>query len=339
MICSRATDTSDSKLSPAVSGHPDFLAPVFASWILVLDSRRCPRQRLELWSNRTGLMPSLTPSPVIVNVYDLADFNFYLNWCGLGAYHSGLQVHGREYAYGAHPYECSGIFDTAPLEAPGDVSFRTSIYVGDTYYTADELEDLIAHMGREYLGRRYHLLQTNCNSFTSDACFALCGERAPGWINRLAGVALAVHCLCPTSWVPPLQPPSMVPNFDDLPSAQSVRGGMPVAESQQARPYLMERLGSDEQVVTMTSHGRNRNTGRVPVLQYAEPVPRGNSPSKLAASSGKTLSVVHVEGDSGGLRPADGRTGHSKSRRKRDGNGSRDQTQSSDLSDLIDYDE
>lgn len=75
---------------------------------------------------------------------------------------------------------------------------------------------------------------------------------------------------------------------------------MPVAESQQARPYLMERMGSDEQVVTMTSHGRNRNTGRVPVMQYAEPVPRGHSPSKLAASSGKTLSVVRVEGDSGG---------------------------------------
>lgn len=96
------------------------------------------------------------------------------------------------------------------------VSFRTSIYVGDTYYTAEELEDMIAHMGREYLGRRYHLLQTNCNSFTSDACFALCGERPPGWINRLAGVAMAVHCLCPTSWVPPLQPPSMVPNFDGV---------------------------------------------------------------------------------------------------------------------------
>jgi PPPDE putative peptidase domain len=97
------------------------------------------------------------------------------------------------------------------------VSFRRSIYVGDTYYTADELEDLMAHMGREYLGRRYHLLQTNCNSFTSDACFALCGERPPAWINRLAGVAMAVHCLCPTSWVPRLQPPSMLPNFDGTP--------------------------------------------------------------------------------------------------------------------------
>ena len=49
-------------------------------------------------------MPSATPAPVIVNVYDLADFNAYLNWCGMGAYHSGLQVHGREWAYGGVAY-------------------------------------------------------------------------------------------------------------------------------------------------------------------------------------------------------------------------------------------
>lgn len=112
--------------------------------------------------------------------------------------------------------------NTTNSRAASAVSFRTSIHVGDTYYTAEELEDLIAHMGREYLGRRYHLLQTNCNSFSSDASFALCGERPPGWINRLAGVAMAVHCVCPTSWVPPLQPPSMMPNFDGMPTASAL---------------------------------------------------------------------------------------------------------------------
>ena len=39
-------------------------------------------------------------TPVIINVYDLADFNAYLNWAGLGAYHTGVQCHGREYAFG-----------------------------------------------------------------------------------------------------------------------------------------------------------------------------------------------------------------------------------------------
>ena len=58
-------------------------------------------------------MPSATPAPVIVNVYDLADFNAYLNWCGMGAYHSGLQVHGREWAYGGVP--CTKDFSTRTI--------------------------------------------------------------------------------------------------------------------------------------------------------------------------------------------------------------------------------
>lgn len=94
------------------------------------------------------------------------------------------------------------------------VSLRCSIEVGRTSYTEDELLELIDHMGIEYSGRRYHLLQTNCNNFSSDLCYALCGKRPPGWTNRLAGVAVALHCLCPTSLVPPLQPPSMCPYGD-----------------------------------------------------------------------------------------------------------------------------
>lgn len=38
--------------------------------------------------------------PVTVNVYDLGDFNGYLTWFGVGIFHSGVEVHGKEYAFG-----------------------------------------------------------------------------------------------------------------------------------------------------------------------------------------------------------------------------------------------
>eukprot|EP00892_Ulva_mutabilis_P011658 jgi/Ulvmu1/8865/UM049_0047.1 len=183
-------------------------------------------------------------TPVIVNVYDLADFNSYLNWAGLGAYHTGVQCHGREYAFGAHPYDCSGIFDTAPMEAPGEVAFRCSIQVGETSYSEDELLEVIDEMGLHYSGQRYHLLQQNCNNFSSDLCFALCGNRPPGWTNRLAGVAVALHCLCPSSIVPPLQPPTMLPGEgNDTPAPRSQRGSGDSSEGHS----LLQHIAHEEE--------------------------------------------------------------------------------------------
>lgn len=61
------------------------------------------------------------------------------------------------------------------------------------------------------MGSLYHLLQTNCNHFCSDLCFALVGKRPPAWINRLADVTVSVHCLFPPTWLPPLKPPTVEP--------------------------------------------------------------------------------------------------------------------------------
>ena len=39
---------------------------------------------------------------VRLNIYDLAEQNWYLAWAGVGIYHSGVEIYNVEYAYGAY---------------------------------------------------------------------------------------------------------------------------------------------------------------------------------------------------------------------------------------------
>ncbi|KAF8055918.1 ESR2 [Scenedesmus sp. PABB004] len=85
--------------------------------------------------------------------------------------------------------------------------------MGDTALSAGQVQQLVQQMGHQYKGNQYHLLQLNCNHFASDMCVQLTGKPAPPWINRLAGLAVLLHCFLPGSWVPPLQTPSAAPDL------------------------------------------------------------------------------------------------------------------------------
>lgn len=151
---------------------------------------------------------------VHVNVYDLWDQNDSLYWCGFGIFHSGVEVYDSEYAYGAHDFSSSGIFETAPRKTPGTVGFRESIKIGRTHLTRQEVDELCDRLGEVYRGNQYHLLARNCNHFTSDLTKELTGHRSPGWVNRLAGCGMCCSCLLPAGLNPPLPPPPGGENED-----------------------------------------------------------------------------------------------------------------------------
>ncbi|KAJ9515427.1 hypothetical protein QJQ45_016430, partial [Haematococcus lacustris] len=154
-------------------------------------------------------VPSGPMAPVYLNVYDLTQHNQLTYFCGVGIFHAGVEVYNTEYAYGGHEFDYTGVFATNPRDAPGLVVFRESIYMGETDLSQEEVQQLIYKMGQEFKGNRYHLLQRNCNHFASNVVYQLTGRPAPSWINRLASIAVMLHCLLPPSWVPPLQTPSI----------------------------------------------------------------------------------------------------------------------------------
>lgn len=133
---------------------------------------------------------------VHLNVYDIVPANDYLYWIGLGVFHSGIEINGVEYAFGAHESPTSGIFEVEPRNWPG-FTFRRSISLGATDMSPLEFKVLIDRMSSQYTGDSYNLLTKNCNHFTNDVCMKLTGRPLPGWVNRLANVGSLCSCVLP----------------------------------------------------------------------------------------------------------------------------------------------
>lgn len=140
-------------------------------------------------------------TPVYLNVYDLTPINSYLYWAGLGVFHSGVEVHGVEYAFGAHNYPTSGIFKVGPRQCPG-FKFRKSIFIGTTHYDPFEVREFFQLESSKYSGNSYHLVSKNCNHFSEDICQKLTGERIPKWVNRLAKMGSICNCILPETIKP-----------------------------------------------------------------------------------------------------------------------------------------
>jgi hypothetical protein len=135
---------------------------------------------------------------VYLNVYDLTPMNGYVYWAGLGVFHSGVEVHGVEYAFGAHDFPTSGVFEVEPRQCPG-FTFRKSIYIGTTNLSPSQLREFLEQLAGNYNGDTYHLIAKNCNHFCNDICLKLTGNSIPGWVNRLAKIGSFCNCLLPES--------------------------------------------------------------------------------------------------------------------------------------------
>lgn len=135
---------------------------------------------------------------VVLNVYDLTPVNSYTYWVGFGIFHSGIEVHGKEYGFGAHDFPVSGVFEVEPRSCPGFI-YRSSILLGRINMPPSEFRTFIECTASEYHGDTYNLISKNCNHFTDDIAWRLTGKHIPGWVNRLARLGALCGCLLPES--------------------------------------------------------------------------------------------------------------------------------------------
>lgn len=101
------------------------------------------------------------------------------------------QVHGIEYAFGAHEYPSTGIFEGEPKQCEG-FTFRKSILVGWTEKSSKEVRKVMEELSKVYKGNAYNLITKNCNHFCNEACIKLTGNSIPRWVNRLARIGMSM---------------------------------------------------------------------------------------------------------------------------------------------------
>ncbi|XP_059642661.1 deSI-like protein At4g17486 isoform X1 [Cornus florida] len=179
--------------------------------------------------------------PVYLNVYDITPINGYAYWLGLGVYHSGLQVHGVEYAFGAHEHPTTGIFEVEPKQCPG-FTFRKSILMGRTDISPKEVHVLMEKLAVDYPGNAYNLITKNCNHFCNDACFRLIGKPIPRWVNRLARLGFLCNCVLPAGL--------------NETKIRCIKSEDPVNEKKKLRSHS-SRLKSSNRRPSLSSHSSN----------------------------------------------------------------------------------
>ncbi len=65
----------------------------------------------------------------------------------------------------------------------------------------DEIDGIIRAASEEFQGTSYNILTRNCNHFTAYLCQKLTGKSSPGWLNRAAGIGVALPCVVPREWI------------------------------------------------------------------------------------------------------------------------------------------
>lgn len=186
---------------------------------------------------------------VLINIYDMYWINEYTSSLGIGVFHSGVEVYGIEYAYGGHPFPFTGVFDIMPKdsESLGDqFKFKQTIQLGSTDFNPDDVKKIVDQLGKDFRGDQYHLLNKNCNHFTTELTKILCGKELPSWVNRLAHISTCIPFLeraLPKEWLTPMALQEAIHQEEfDIDGAHHLHGGRLTDSTQSDQAHSSQNL-------------------------------------------------------------------------------------------------
>lgn len=155
--------------------------------------------------------------PVFLNVYDLMIMNYTINRLGIGVYHTGVEVYGREYSYAGHYHtENTGLKDSVPRDTSWlhDAIWRERIYIGKTRLTKEEVKAKFEELKPIFLGPSYNVLDRNCNHFTNHFVKILTGKEMPAYVNRIMKIASKVRPCLPGMFKADLRQQTAPPEYE-----------------------------------------------------------------------------------------------------------------------------
>lgn len=135
--------------------------------------------------------------PVLLHIYNVGvsqevqALNKVLRVLGTGAFHCGVEVHGREWSYTCTLRGGTGVFFCPPRRCDGHL-FCESLPMGHTVMNEVEVLRLVRLLANHWKGDSYDLLTRNCCHFSDKLCRCLGVGAIPAWITNLASTGAAL---------------------------------------------------------------------------------------------------------------------------------------------------
>ncbi len=141
-------------------------------------------------------------TPVWLNIYHLTWLNYLLQLVGLGIYHSSIEIDSLEYSFGSSEEDVAGFYINDVGEISKLLTLKEKIYMGNTIYSKNNIERLLALESPYWMGRTYDPFLKNCNNFTKHFLkLILVGTiNYPTYVNRICKF---VHIF--SSFYPPIK--------------------------------------------------------------------------------------------------------------------------------------